>query len=631
MDNNPPQEKARIANYIAFWLKSQLDFWCSQGIIDQSQKEKIKNLYFWPQEKTPTAAEKSPLRLVTIIEIIGVLLIGIGVISFIAFNWQKITSFTKLIIVVCACIISHLSGLFFWRRKPNLQKAGLSIIFLANLLYGAGIWLIAQTYHIHTDFATGIFLWALGIVPFAYLLKSRLNYFFAIALFILWTFTEAISYQKPHLVFLFILLGVMIPLAHYLKSKTGLIISLITAAIWLLINNLFWFGQNFSIILFLPLYLYASLLIISSPLHLLKENYHNWRGPYLYTGIVILAGTLFLLPFFGVFQQFSKSIPYTFLSLHFWLFNLVLVLGIVGSLLLFPKMNEDKTTVLIKQMTPSFLLSALAIVILPYFKTSLLINLLPVLFVVFSHWQHSRLRLLVNFSLIYFFIWLPFCLVNWKQPFTFFVVLLLYGNFCYILGWFYLAKFNAKVSATLFKALGLLAIFFSLYILSFSSIAQYFSRHYTLIKNTEFWYIIICLYCLLIFLYRRGVSAFNHPSVKYGRLREERAVTLIFSLLPIIFFILICAKLTGFWYIFFINFSFIGLLITFIAAGYRRQELSLKVISFLFLILLVGARYLEMQWSLFHKAVLFIITGIIVLAVGIIFEKNKDKVVIIEK
>ena len=631
MENNPLPEKAKIANYIAFWLKSQLDFWCSQGIIDQSQKEKIKNLYFWPQETTPAAAKKSPLRLVTIIEAIGALLIGIGVISLIAFNWQKISSFTKLIIIICVLILTHFGGFFLWQKRPRLQRAGLSLIFLANLLYGAGIWLIAQTYHIHSNFSTGIFLWALGIVPFVYILRSRLNYFLTVALFILWTLVESISYQKPHLAFLFILLIVMIPLAYYLKSKAGLVISLITASLWLLINNLFWFGQNFSIILFLPLCLYAILLILSSPLHLLRQAYSEYRGPYLYTGIIILYVTLFLLPFFGVFQQLSTATSFAPLSLNFWLFDLVLILGVLTSLLLFSKITEDKTTALIKKMAPSLLASALTIIILPYFKTSLLTNLLPILFIVFSYWYHSRRMILVNFSLIYFFIWLPFCLINWKQPFMFFVLLLLYGDFCYMLGWFYLAKLNAKASGILFKTLGLLAVFFSLYIFSFSSVAEDFYRNYTLLKDAEFWYIAGCLYCLFIFLYRRGVSAFNYPCFKNGRLIEEKTATLILSSLPIVFFILIRNKLTGFWYTFFVNFSFIGLLIAFLAAGYRRQETYLKAISFIFLILLIGTRYLEMQWSLLYKAVLFIITGITVLIVGIMFEKNKDKVVIIEK
>lgn len=630
MENNSAHDKTRLANYIAIWLKNQLDFWRSKGILSEEQKENISNLYEWPKEET-TRLKKSPLKLITAIETIGALLIGIGVISLIAFNWPKMPNFHKLIIIVFIIVLTHLTGFFILRSRLQLQKAGLSLIFLANLFYGAGIWLVAQAYHIHSNFATGIFLWALGIVPFVYVIKSRLNYFFALALFILWTISESVSYQKPHFAFLFVLLGLLIPLAYHLSSKTGLVISLITAALWLLINNVFWFGENFSLILFLPFFLYGTLLITSSSLHLLNKNYQRFRSLYLYAAIVILGIAFFLLPFFGVFQRFYKPAPYTSLSIYFWLFNLILLLGILISVSLSAKVTEDKTAVLIKQMLPAFLSSSLLIICLPYLKTSLLSNLLPMLFIVFSYWYHRQSRLLINLALIYFFIWLPFCLTSWKQPFMFFEVLLLYGTFCYILGWVYVARFADSLSGNLFKVLGLLGTFFAVYIFSFDSVAVYFSRHYVFPKDWEFWYVVVSLYAALILLYERYLSSFNYPLAGKGRLVEERVLTLILPALPIIFFILVSSKLTGFWYTFFVNFSFIGLLVTFLAAGYRRQELHLKIISFVFLILLVGTRYLEMEWSLLYKAALFIVTGITVLVIGIAFEKNKDKVVIIEK
>ncbi|MDP2922172.1 MAG: DUF2157 domain-containing protein [Candidatus Omnitrophota bacterium] len=630
MENKPPENKPKLATYIALWLKTQLDFWCSRGILSQEQKENIKNLYLWPQELSSVPAKKSPLKLVSVIETIGALLIGIGVISLIAFNWPKIPNFTKLVVIAFAVIFIHLVGFFILTRKPNIQKAGFSLIFLANLLYGAGIWLVAQAYHIHANFATGIFLWALGIIPFAYIIKSRLNYFLAIALFILWTLTESISYQKPHLSFLFILLGLMLPLAYYLKSKVGLAICIITGAIWLLINNVFWFSQNFSVHLFLPLTLYGVLLIAASNVHILKAPYVVYQKLYLYTGIAVFSAVIFLLPFFGVFQKFYYVLPMANLSVSFWVCNAILLSGILVCILLFSKTQLEKTALVVKQMMPSLLSAALFIICMPTFKESLLFNLLPVLFIVFSYWYHTKSRILTNLALIYFFIWLPFCLITWKQPFMFFLLILIYGPFCYLLGWAYIVKFQDYLAGNLCKAFGLAIMFFSLYIFSFGSIGKYFARGYIFPRDYEFWYIVILLYLGIILLYTCYVSSFNYPASKKGLLAEERTLAPFLPTVSVIFFILISNRLTGFWYTFLVNLLFMCLLIVFLAAGYRRQQLYLKVITFIFLILLVGTRYIEMEWSLLYKAILFIITGIIVLVVGVAFEKNKDKVVIIE-
>lgn len=627
---NKPLDKPKLVSYPAIWLKKQLDFWCSRGIINEAQKESIKNLYIWPQDASPSFS-RSPLKLINVIEIIGALLIGIGVISLVAFNWPKIPSLTKLLIIVFSIISIHTAGFLIIKRKTNIKNTGFVMIFLANLFYGAGIWLVAQTYHIHSNFATGIFLWAIGTIPFAYVLKSKLNYFLAITLFILWTLAESIGYQKPHLVFLVILLGLMLPLAYHLKSKTGLAICIITGAFWLLMNNIFWFAANFSILLFLPFAFYAVLLIIVSNVHLLSTEFKLYRIVYLYSGIAIFSIVIFLLPFFGVFQKIYEPHHANVLSLSFWICNVILLSGIIISIFLSNKTESKGTVLVVKQMVPVLSLSSLYILFMPILKASLISSLLPIVFIVLSYWHYTKSRILINIGLFYFLLWLPSCLLIWKQPFMLFLILLAYGAFCYLLGWTYIIKFQDDLFGIIYKAFGLTVTFFSFYIFSFSSISSYFSHTYSFPGNFEFWYILILLYFAMAAMYSRYIFSFSYPVVQKGLLVEERFMSIVLPVLPLIFFIIISNRISGAGYTFFANFSFICLLIVFLAAGYRRQQVYLKVITFIFLILLVATRYIEMEWSLFYKAILFIITGIVVLVIGVVFEKHKDKVAVIEK
>ncbi|UCC94872.1 MAG: DUF2157 domain-containing protein [Candidatus Omnitrophota bacterium] len=629
---NPSENKIRLSVYIANWLKNQVDFWLKNQIVSPTQAANIKNLYIWPEEKpSQVPQEKHPIRLIAVLQTIGAFLIGIGVISLVAFNWSKLLNVTKLVIIVSALVLAHFSGFFILTFRPKMQRCGSTFIFLGNLLYGAGIWLVAQMYHIHHTFPTGVFLWALGIIPFAYILRSKLNYFLAIALFILWTLGESIGYQRPHLLFLLVLGGLMGPLSYYLKSKVGLAICIISAGTWLLVNNILWFGSDISIYLFFPLALYALFLVGASNAHLLRNNLWQYRKIYLFTGIAVFSVVVFLLPLFGVMQSEFISPSLSSLSLSFWICSVVLLGGVIFCIRLTSGMQLDESASLVRKMMLSLFAASLYILAMPTIKHSLLLTLFPVAIVALAYWHYTKSRLLIHLSLVYIIIWLPFCLVQWKQVFVLFFLFLLYGAFCYILGWTYLSRFQAVATGNLFKAFGLTVGFFSLYIFSFSSLSEYFAGEYAIITDSEFWIITIFLYLVIFFLYTQYLSTFYYPSHKKGMLPEERVAAPILFITPMIIFIEIANKFTGTFYTLFINFLTLSLLIAFLAAGYRRKQVSLKVISFLFLALLVGTRYLEIEWSLLYKSLLFIVTGIIVLAVGIIIERNKEKVVVINE
>ena len=628
MDNE--QGKQKLSVFLATWLKNQLEIWANRGILNESQKNNISSLYLWPGEETVIQPQEKPsLKLITVLQAIGAFLIGIGVISFIAFNWTKLQNFTKLILIIIAFVSSHITGLYLLSNKPKYQKAGFSFIFLGNIVYGASIWLVAQMYHISYGFTTGIFLWALGIVPFAYLVRSKLNYFLAIALFFIWTAGESIGFQKPHLSYLFILLGLLVPLSYYLKSKVGLTFCIITGGIWLLINNIFWFEESISIYLFLPLALYGIFLLSASNLHLLKDELKEYRKIYTIIGTVICAVSFLLLPVLDVIKLSPQALTLTSLSSSFWVCSLILLLGSILINMGAKEKYLDKRGGIIKKILPYFLLSALYVFVIPYIKPFLILTLLPVALVAFSHWYFSRNRLLLNLSLTYLLFWLPFCLIEWKSSFDLFLLYLSYGLTCYILGWAYISRFEDKISGISFKIFGLFVIFLSLYIFAFKQISETFAKEYRLSTSFDFWTLISLFYASALFLYKY-VDKFTYPVHKQGLLPEERILVPVLFITPIILFVVFSTQLVNLWYIFLINFFYLSLIIAYLIVGYRRRETYMKVLSCIFLVLLVTARYAEIEWSLLYKSLLFILTGIIILTLGIILEKNKERVAIID-
>ena len=631
METRPEEKKETLGLIIAQWLKKQLARWTAEGILNQNQKEAIRNLYVLPEQETVRpSGDKPAVKLVVILEAIGAFLIGIGVISLIAFNWPELPNYLKLFIIIAGIVLSHLTGFFLLAYRPKFQKAGFSFIFLGNMFYGAGIWLIAQMYHMNYGYTTGMFLWALGIVPFAYLLKSKLNYFLAVILFIVWTFGESFGDLKPHLPFLIILLGLLGPLSYYLKSRIGLCLCVITGGAWLLINNIFWFGDNMSIHLVAPLALYGVMLLAASNLHATSEHYKEYRQIYLVIGLIITSIAIAIIPLFGPIELSPQALTLNTLPVSFWTCTGLLLAGVLAARILTQAKALDPTGMTINKMLPFLLAAALYVFVMPFIKSFMVLSLVPVILVAVAYWYFSKSIILTNVFLVYLFFWLPFCLIQWEQPLMLFLLYLVYGTACYLLGWTYISKLKNNSLGNAFKFFGLFAVFAALYAFASSLISKSFMEDYAVPASFDFWLLLAVFFGVALILYNR-LAGFIYPTQTRGLLPEERIMVPILFIIPAVLFAAYSNNITGVWYTFFVNFFFLCLLIVCLIAGYRRSETYLKILSLVFLALLVGTRFIEIEWSLLYKSMLFILTGIIVLTGGIIFEKNKDKVAIIEQ
>jgi len=111
MESQQEDKRDRLGLFIAQWLKQQLDRWVNNGILNQNQKDAIKNLYAWPEcETARTTEEKPAIKLVVILQAIGAFLIGIGVISYIAYNWPNLPNSAKLVFIITAIVLCHISA-----------------------------------------------------------------------------------------------------------------------------------------------------------------------------------------------------------------------------------------------------------------------------------------------------------------------------------------------------------------------------------------------------------------------------------------------------------------------------------------------------------------------------------------
>lgn len=169
-------------------LEKEVDLWLKEGIILPDQKERILARY----RLLKTADEKAgPGKLITTISILGSILVGAGVILFIASNWSAIPNWSRLFIVFSSMLASYGSGFYFRYEAKSYPKVGASLILLGSFIFGAGMFLIAQIYHITVHYPNGPLLWGLFVLPLAYLLRFKSLISLAILVLLVWLGMEA--------------------------------------------------------------------------------------------------------------------------------------------------------------------------------------------------------------------------------------------------------------------------------------------------------------------------------------------------------------------------------------------------------------------------------------------------------
>jgi len=203
--------------------EKQIEQWLKDGIITKEQAQKML------ADTSQYKKEQSSNKLIVAISTIGTILLGIGVILFIASNWMRFSNIFKVVILLGATFGSYYVGYICRYQKQNLPKAGASLIFLGALLFGATVFLVAQMYHINANSHTLMLIWLIGIVPLVYTLKTTPIAALATFLFYIWAALfvfRNFSFQEAcgdffYLPVLYLVVGVLafgIGALHYLSD-----------------------------------------------------------------------------------------------------------------------------------------------------------------------------------------------------------------------------------------------------------------------------------------------------------------------------------------------------------------------------------------------------------------------------
>ncbi len=298
------------------WLYQEIASWQSEQLISDQQAQQIRARY--------EIVEKSRSWDRLIFPSIGAIVFGLGVILFFAYNWADMHKYMKLAVVFGSVLTAH--GLGYYFTKPDQPQSGFGegMHLLGTMLFGAGIWLIAQIYHLDEHYPNAFLVWGLGALAFAWVLPSIAQGLLAVAIFSLWSGMEIIDFrQEYHVGWLFILVG-LIPLAWMLRSRALLFFSLLAFS-FLFTYNL---GISKSVlIIYVPFYLVCLYMALAKLVQ--ATRFPESASVLHFVGFVsyLLFLYLFSFKFYGRFSSEYDDIHW----LSSWVYCLVPVLLTLGA------------------------------------------------------------------------------------------------------------------------------------------------------------------------------------------------------------------------------------------------------------------------------------------------------------
>lgn len=134
-------------------LETRVQRWIEADLIDAAAGSRI--LTFEAGQE-----QRSSLRWPVLLAMIfGGILVAAGITLFVAAHWNDLSPALRFSLLLAMVAVFHIGGSFAVDRFPVLST---TLHAIGTTTLGAAIFLTAQIFNLHEDWATGILLWAIG-------------------------------------------------------------------------------------------------------------------------------------------------------------------------------------------------------------------------------------------------------------------------------------------------------------------------------------------------------------------------------------------------------------------------------------------------------------------------------------
>src|SRR5262245_29629581 len=137
-------------------LRREIPAWTEQGILTEDDAGRLRLLYDLDDLRKESSRLLAAAPFTS-----GSLLVGGGVISFVAAHWNEISRGPKVVLLFATLLVFYIAG-YWLRYRSDWPRLGHALIFCGCLVFGANIGLLAQAYQVSGS-EYGMFgAWGLG-------------------------------------------------------------------------------------------------------------------------------------------------------------------------------------------------------------------------------------------------------------------------------------------------------------------------------------------------------------------------------------------------------------------------------------------------------------------------------------
>lgn len=283
-------------------LRQELASWRTDGLVTEGQAKALSERY-----SLDSLTRESVRLAVYAVYIVGALLVAGGVVSFVAAHWDGIPAAVKVIAMVGAMLGSHATGFWLWKVRGDHEKLGHALVVLGTLIFGAGMGLFVQIFHLDTDAHEVCGAWAIGALAVGYALWSPPNAGVAVAASFVWFC--GLDHAEPGAFpfYPFLALAAFMPFAYLVRSRAIFTLALLASGVAAMVASIHVHHYPPASLFFFV----AAAAAVSSlwcSWGLLSESREATRpfsAPARFLGVALTAGLAFLVSFREVAEELT--------------------------------------------------------------------------------------------------------------------------------------------------------------------------------------------------------------------------------------------------------------------------------------------------------------------------------------
>ncbi len=212
---------------VAEWLRAEAPKWVRRGLLHPASLNLIFGNYGLEAPASPgleaaAAAPRKAVGTATLLRAVltlGAVLIGLGLVLFVAANWQRIPAPVKIGGALALTVAALQAGAWLRFGHRPYPRVGAALLLIALFGIGGVVILIAQIYHVQAESYLLPLIWGALCVPLALLLRFPPALYIASGLW-LWSYWLHLG-ESGELPWIYpaLLLGLLLPYALLVKDR----------------------------------------------------------------------------------------------------------------------------------------------------------------------------------------------------------------------------------------------------------------------------------------------------------------------------------------------------------------------------------------------------------------------------